>query len=136
MLGKLGYKIKNWKEFDVLLDAGYILNTRGKRKTSSIWKGAGSRNRTPLFLRGQDENRQKRQGDAAGDGENWKIRQNDRFRADDGALHSEIGQDLLYRLFQNGNFVCQMRTRLGVGGCERKGPEEAAAELLKLIQKW
>lgn len=49
------------------------------------------------------------------------------------ALHADIAKNFFYKFFQNGTFVGQMRTRLGVTGCERKGPEEAAAELLRLI---
>lgn len=49
------------------------------------------------------------------------------------ALHNEIALKYFEQFFKKGVFVGQMRTRLGIGGCERKGPEEAAAALLKLI---
>lgn len=49
------------------------------------------------------------------------------------ALHNEIALKFFDQFFKKGVFVGQMRTRLGIGGCERKGPEEAAAALLKLI---
>jgi hypothetical protein len=49
------------------------------------------------------------------------------------SLHEEIAIKYFDALFKNNIFVGQLRTRLGVSGWERKGPEEAANELLKLI---
>lgn len=48
-------------------------------------------------------------------------------------LHEELATKTFKALFNAGVFVGQMRTRLGIPGYERRGPEEAAEALLKLI---
>jgi len=48
-------------------------------------------------------------------------------------LHEKIAQKYFDAFFQQGIFVGQIRTRLSMAGWERKGPEEAARELLKMI---
>ena len=50
------------------------------------------------------------------------------------SLHDEIALRYFEHFFQQGIFVGQLRTRLGIGGWERKGPEEAARKLLDLLQ--
>ncbi len=47
-------------------------------------------------------------------------------------LHDEIARKYFDEFFSQGIFVGQLRTRLGIAGYERKGPEEAARELLKM----
>jgi hypothetical protein len=47
--------------------------------------------------------------------------------------HERLAQRFFEQLFQNKVFVGQLRTRLGVVGWERKGPEEAARALLERI---
>jgi hypothetical protein len=49
-------------------------------------------------------------------------------------MHEPIARRYFEQSFKSGVFVGQVRTRLGLAGWERKGPEEAAKELLKLIQ--
>jgi len=49
------------------------------------------------------------------------------------ALHEDIAQKYFKAFFNNRIFVGQIRTRLGIKGCETSGPEVAAKELLKLI---
>jgi len=51
-------------------------------------------------------------------------------------LHEELVQKYFNKLFKNGIKVGQLRTRLGISGYERKGPEMAARELLKMINKY
>jgi energy-coupling factor transporter ATP-binding protein EcfA2 len=48
-------------------------------------------------------------------------------------LHDKIAERYFEAIFAKTVFVGQMRTRLGISGWERKGPEEAAEQLLKLI---
>ncbi len=48
-------------------------------------------------------------------------------------LHEGVAGKFFDAFFKKGLFVGQMRTRLGLSGWERKGPEEAARELLKTI---
>ena len=48
-------------------------------------------------------------------------------------LHDEIAERYFDLFFSQGIFVGQLRTRLGVPGWERTGPEEAARELLKML---
>jgi hypothetical protein len=48
-------------------------------------------------------------------------------------LHDEIAERYFDLFFSQGIFVGQLRTRLGVPGWERTGPEEAARELLKVL---
>ncbi len=49
-------------------------------------------------------------------------------------LHDEIAKQYFEQFYRKGLFVGQLRTRLGVGGWERKGPEEAAARLLEVLK--
>ena len=49
-------------------------------------------------------------------------------------LHKEIAKRFFEAFFRQGLFVGQMRTRLGIAGWERKGPEESARELLRIIR--
>lgn len=48
--------------------------------------------------------------------------------------HDVIAQRFFDQFFKKNIFVGQIRTRLGIPGFERKGPEEAAKELLNIIQ--
>ncbi|MFH2026960.1 MAG: ATPase, partial [bacterium] len=48
-------------------------------------------------------------------------------------LHDEIARRFFQQFFENGIYVGQIRTRLGVSGFETDGPREAAEALLKLI---
>jgi hypothetical protein len=48
-------------------------------------------------------------------------------------LHEEVAKNFFDAFFKKQLFVGQMRTRLGISGWERKGPEATAKELLKLI---
>ncbi len=48
-------------------------------------------------------------------------------------LHETVAKKYFEAFFKKGLTVGQMRTRLGIPGWERKGPEAAAKELLKLI---
>lgn len=48
-------------------------------------------------------------------------------------MHDEIAKRFFESFFKQGVFVGQLRTRLGIAGWERKGPEEAARELLGLL---
>lgn len=48
-------------------------------------------------------------------------------------LHDTIASKYFTAFFNNGVFVGQMRTRLGIKGLETSGPKEAAIELLKII---
>ena len=50
-------------------------------------------------------------------------------------LHDEIAERYFQAFFNNGVFVGQMRTQLGVPGCERTGPKESARALLETILK-
>lgn len=49
-------------------------------------------------------------------------------------LHEPLARRYFEQCFKNGVFIGQMRTRLGLAGCERKGPEEAARKLLDIIR--
>jgi hypothetical protein len=49
-------------------------------------------------------------------------------------LHDPLAEKYFNTFFDTGLWVGQMRTRLGLPGWERKGPEESARELLKVIQ--
>jgi hypothetical protein len=51
------------------------------------------------------------------------------------AVHEEIAKRFFTALFNKDIFVGQLRTRLGVAGWERKGPEEAARALLRMISQ-
>jgi len=48
-------------------------------------------------------------------------------------LHDEIAKRYFEVFFRKGIFVGQMRTKLGIPGCETSGPHDAATELLKII---
>lgn len=50
-------------------------------------------------------------------------------------LHEQIAKRYFQAFFDQGLFVGQMRTQLGVIGKERSGPQEAAAELLAVLKK-
>ncbi len=50
-------------------------------------------------------------------------------------MHEIIAKKYFDAFFKQGIFVGQMRTRLSIAGWERKGPEEAARELLEMILK-
>ena len=50
------------------------------------------------------------------------------------SLHDAIAGRYFEHFYQRGIFVGQLRTRLGIAGWERKGPEEAAHALLDLLQ--
>jgi len=50
------------------------------------------------------------------------------------AEHDALAQKFFGAFFKKALFVGQMRTRLGVSGWERKGPEASALELLNLIR--
>lgn len=49
-------------------------------------------------------------------------------------LHDEIARRYFDHFFQQGIFVGQLRTRLGIAGWERQGPEETAQKLLEVLQ--
>jgi len=51
------------------------------------------------------------------------------------SVHEEIAKRFFDSFFKQGIFIGQMRTRLGIPGWERKGPEEAAQALLKMIDR-
>ncbi|MCR4337630.1 MAG: ATPase, partial [Candidatus Omnitrophica bacterium] len=48
-------------------------------------------------------------------------------------LHEPLAKKYFQAFFDHGVYVGQIRTRLGLAGWERKGPEMAAKELLKLL---
>ncbi|MBF0485387.1 MAG: phosphoenolpyruvate carboxykinase [Candidatus Omnitrophica bacterium] len=48
-------------------------------------------------------------------------------------LHDPLARKYFEAFFKNNVFVGQMRSRLGLPGWERKGPQEAARELLKVL---
>lgn len=48
-------------------------------------------------------------------------------------IHERISKGFFNSLYENGIFVGQLRTRLGVSGYEQNGPEEAAKALLELL---
>ncbi len=50
-------------------------------------------------------------------------------------LHESLAKKFFESFFDKGLFVGQIRTRLGIPGWERKGPEASAKELLKVINK-
>ncbi len=50
-------------------------------------------------------------------------------------IHEKLATDYFNKFFENGLFVGQIRTRLGIQGFEHTGPEEAARELIKLLQQ-
>tara|TARA_Y100000310_G_scaffold345709_1_gene468613 strand:+ start:16120 stop:17895 length:1776 start_codon:yes stop_codon:yes gene_type:complete len=49
--------------------------------------------------------------------------------------HDVLAEKYFKTLFDNGAFVGQINTQLGVEGMERKGPQEAAKSLFELIKK-
>ncbi|NSW77152.1 MAG: phosphoenolpyruvate carboxykinase [Candidatus Atribacteria bacterium] len=50
-------------------------------------------------------------------------------------LHDALASRFFAEFFRMGLFVGQIRTRLGIPGWEQKGPEEAARELLRILEK-
>ena len=50
-------------------------------------------------------------------------------------LHESLAHKYFEAFFKAGVFVGQIRTRLGLSGWERNGPQEAAKELLALINR-
>ncbi len=48
-------------------------------------------------------------------------------------MHDDIAKRFFNAFFEGAIFVGHLRTRLGISGWERKGPEEAARALLKMI---
>lgn len=50
-------------------------------------------------------------------------------------LHDGLAKKVFTAAFKKDVFVGQMRTRLGIPGCETKGPKETAKALLELISK-
>jgi hypothetical protein len=50
-------------------------------------------------------------------------------------VHEEIAKRYFEAFFEKDIFVGQLRTRLGISGWERKGPEEAAQALLTMISQ-
>jgi hypothetical protein len=52
------------------------------------------------------------------------------------ALHETLAKKYFQVFFDKGLFVGQMRTQLGIAGMERSGPEQAARELLRMIQEY
>lgn len=50
-------------------------------------------------------------------------------------LHDALATRFFEEFFRRGLFVGQIRTRLGIPGWEQKGPEEAARELLRILEK-
>jgi len=51
------------------------------------------------------------------------------------SLHEPLAERIFRAAFEGGVWVGQMRTRLAIPGFEAKGPEAAAVELLRLIQR-
>ena len=49
-------------------------------------------------------------------------------------LQDEIAQKFFAKYFEEGLYVGQLRTQLGINGMEHKGPELAAKELIKAIR--
>ncbi|HEX2966676.1 MAG TPA: hypothetical protein VHO84_12870, partial [Syntrophorhabdaceae bacterium] len=50
-------------------------------------------------------------------------------------LHDQIAKEMFEAAFNRAVFVGQLRTRLGIPGLERRGPEEAARALLSQISQ-
>jgi hypothetical protein len=50
-------------------------------------------------------------------------------------LHEPLAQKFFQKFFEQGIYVGQMRTRLGLQGWERNGPLDAAKELLRVMSK-
>jgi hypothetical protein len=50
-------------------------------------------------------------------------------------IHEDLAKKYFEALNKSGCFIGQIRTRLGISGFESSGPEEAAKELLKSLQK-
>jgi energy-coupling factor transporter ATP-binding protein EcfA2 len=48
-------------------------------------------------------------------------------------LHEQIASRFFEAFFSSNVFIGQMRTKLGIPGCETTGPREAATELLRII---
>jgi hypothetical protein len=52
------------------------------------------------------------------------------------AEHEEIVRRYFQAFFEAGVFIGQLRTRLGIKGMERAGPEAAARALLKALEQF
>jgi len=50
-------------------------------------------------------------------------------------MHDVLAEKYFHAFFKAGIYVGQIRTRLGLSGWERNGPQEAARELLRVIQQ-
>ncbi|MDD5070564.1 MAG: phosphoenolpyruvate carboxykinase [Candidatus Omnitrophica bacterium] len=50
-------------------------------------------------------------------------------------VHDQLAKKYFSAFYRQGLFVGQMRTRLGIFGYERKGPQAAAGELLNILKK-
>jgi len=48
-------------------------------------------------------------------------------------LQEELARKYYQKMFEHGIYVGELRTQLAIPGMERKGPEMAARELLKVI---
>jgi formylmethanofuran dehydrogenase subunit A len=48
-------------------------------------------------------------------------------------IHEAIASRFFQAFYERNVFVGQMRTQLGINGCEQSGPEQAARMLLKLV---
>ena len=49
-------------------------------------------------------------------------------------MHEPLAQEFFQAFFDRGTYVGQMRTRLGMPGMERSGPEDAARALLEILK--
>lgn len=49
-------------------------------------------------------------------------------------LHEPLAQEVFASAYRSGTFVGQLRTRLGIPGCEASGPRDAAEELFRRIR--
>ena len=50
-------------------------------------------------------------------------------------LHEPLAQEVFAAAYRSGVFVGELRTRLGIPGCEALGPREAAEELFRKIRE-
>ena len=50
-------------------------------------------------------------------------------------IHDELAGEFFEQFYNDGVFVGQLRTRLGIAGMETKGPEKAARDLLDLVRE-
>ncbi len=49
-------------------------------------------------------------------------------------LHEPLAEEFFKAFFDHGIYVGQLRTRLGMPGMERSGPEDAARALLEILK--